>query len=503
MYVRARMELLFVTAEIAPLTGETPAAQAVAALAKALRALDHRVTVVAPLFAEINPAERGLARRLRKVEGTLPGVERQLSEAEKAWVKDGKVGFHLYDGRTAGGVDVLLLGHPMLEGVTSLDESDTTVDPARRALVAGAFASAAAELACERDPAIELLHGHDWVGALAVDHVRRAHPELTTVFTLHSLTSQGQFAPNLADRLGLHDETLEALTSAGQLNMMLGGIRSADRVITDSVAVADQLRAGENIDALRGPHPLSAAFMELDARLLGVPAGVDAAHWNSATDAHLASRFTPMDMNGKTRCKAELQRRLELPVRDNVPLLGILLDGADRHGVSNLIDLGPSLLRNDCQIAVGLRDVDEESVQSLAMLTERWPDRIRTCDATDVNTAHALVGSCDLLLPLTGDEVTEFAMRAHRYGTLPIVPAVAHVKDAVVDCDAKLESGTGILYAPNAPAELLAGIRRGLAAFGVGAMFNQTVVRLMRVDHNWERSARLYESAYRAAQRAD
>ena len=91
------MEILVVTPEVAPYSGgDSDLAEVAAVLSKALKGLDHQVTVVSPLYGGIDPTKRSLARRLTKLEVELDG-ERHACE--------------VYDGRTAGGVDLTFIGH--------------------------------------------------------------------------------------------------------------------------------------------------------------------------------------------------------------------------------------------------------------------------------------------------------------------------------------------------------------------------------------------------------
>ena len=88
-------------------------------------------------------------------------------------------------------------------------------------------------------------------------------------------------------------------------------------------------------------------------------------------------------------------------------------------------------------------------------------------------------------------------MRTHRYGAAPVARSVGALADLVVDCDARLTTGTGFLFEGHDPDELLSGLRRGIAAFTEREAFAKLRERVMRVDHSWDRAARLYEGIYR------
>src|SRR4051812_13900585 len=98
------VEILFVTSELAPFSvrSATPeVAETAASLPKALRGLGHRVTVMSPLYRDIDPAARSLARRLSTLSVEIGGKT---------------YGCTVYDGRTTGGVDLIFLGNTELFG---------------------------------------------------------------------------------------------------------------------------------------------------------------------------------------------------------------------------------------------------------------------------------------------------------------------------------------------------------------------------------------------------
>jgi starch synthase len=62
-----------------------------------------------------------------------------------------------------------------------------------------------------------------------------------------------------------------------------------------------------------------------------------------------------------------------------------------------------------------------------------------------------------------------------------------------------LKTGSGILYDESTTRSLLAALQRAAAAFANNKAFRDVQSRVMRMDHSWERSTRLYERAYREA----
>ena len=86
---------------------------------------------------------------------------------------------------------------------------------------------------------------------------------------------------------------------------------------------------------------------------------------------------------------------------------------------------------------------------------------------------------------------------AQRYGALPVARATGGLVDTIVDCDAKLETGTGFLFDDATTDALYAAVQRALSAY-TSPRWGALRRRVMRLDRGWERAARQYEQAYKA-----
>jgi starch synthase len=88
-------------------------------------------------------------------------------------------------------------------------------------------------------------------------------------------------------------------------------------------------------------------------------------------------------------------------------------------------------------------------------------------------------------------------MYAQRYGALPVAHATGGLYDTIVDCDAKLETGTGFLFEEASVDALLAAGERALSARTM-PRWPGLVRRVMRLDRGWDRPGRRYEQLYRS-----
>jgi len=436
------MHVYFLTASVEPYGehAKGPAAHVCGALPKALRALDHEVTVVSPLYAGIDPTQHALARRLSKVTFEIGGQKHACE---------------IYTGRTVSGVNLIFVGH---EELFQNAEGPDGEGAAARAAV---LAHAAAKLIVDGTDTVDVVHGHDWVGAAAlVLTAKLGHgaPRILTVYERHG-------APDGLEGAGLPADPIDAA-----------------RAYAKVVAVSQSSAAA------------------LDAML--IPSGIDAAVYNPLTDAHLPARFDPVDSAGKAECKRAMQREMGLPVREDVPLLGTF--GRADEGLAALASIASAVLRNDVQLVAQIAGDDGALVGVYEELWERWPDRIQVRTGDDVGLRHRTLGASDLLIVAPDDAPSTIRhMLAQRYGAVPIVRRTGALADGVVDCDAELATGTGFAFEPDEKDGLLATIRRGIAAFESREAFAALQTRVMRLDHSWDRSARRYDALYREQLESD
>jgi len=435
-----------------------------------MRRADHTVDVVAPLYKHIDTAKLALARRLTKLEFDLGG---------RPWSCE------LYTGRNPDGIGLTFIGNEeVLLSADSLRGEGKQLDASR----VGVFAAAVTELVRQTAGDYDIVHAHGWAAAAAVARLRTALPDLPMVLTIYDASKEGRFDASDAEWLGLGDEARDA----DGLSVLKAGLLTADRVTTLSPNYAHRLQRPDS------EHRLSEIFREIGPKLSGVRHGIDPALWNPATDGHLVARFDPFDMDGKDKCKAELQHELTLPVRSDVPLFGAIGSVQD-GGMALLAKIGPDLLRNDVQLVVQLEG-GGELVAIYEELWDQWPDRIQIKTGNDDEFRHALVAASDFIVVPGGEAPSNnIQMRAQRYGALPIVHRDGGLADEVVDCEASLKTGSGILYDEPTTRSLLSAMQRAAAAFANNKAFREVQSRVMRIDHSWERTTRLYERTYRDA----
>lgn len=349
--------------------------------------------------------------------------------------------FDVYTGRDSDGVELAYLGGVHLEELPDAD---------------ALFGAAAARYLLETDGVSDVVVGAGAAGARALEALEKAGEPAARV-----LLTEGES----------HEQA--------------------------ALLAAEVLFAGsdEELDSLL--DRLGDARDDRPARVLTL--GPDPTEWNPLTDPHLASRFDPLDLRGKAKCKASLQRELALPVRPDVPLVGVVGRGDEGGGIEILSRIGTDVLKNDAQLVVHVEG-GGEVIGVLEDLWERFPDRLQIRTGRDEAFIHRLLGACDaLLVPVEAGDDTALALAAQRYGALPIVSRRSNVAQVIVDVDPSLETGSGFLTGGNTEEELLAALRRVVAAFESPEAFGALAQRAMRQDRTVDSMVALFEYLAEAA----
>jgi starch synthase len=471
------MEILFVASEVAPFSKTGGLGDVSGALPAALAARGHRVAVVTPRYGSIDPARHRLA--------PIHGALRVRGEATTVWVAQGPA-------------TVYLVEHEWLygsrKGPYGEGGRDYGDNPERFAYLSRAALALPAALGLRP----RILHLNDWQTALAAWMLRREHAEdpnlagVRSVFTIHNLAYQGVYPKDVLPVLGLPWDVFryEAMEFHDQLNFMKAGLVFADALTTVSPTYAREILGPEH------GQGLEALLRQRAADLHGILNGIDVVAWDPERDPHLPAHYSARDLSGKARNKAALQGELGLPVRADVPLVGMVGRMVDQKGYDLVAASLGEILGRDLQVAVlGTGEaVYEESFRRAAL--ER-PDRMAARIGFDEGLAHRIEAGADVfLMPSRYEPCGLNQMYSLRYGTVPVVRAVGGLEDTVEDFDG-WRRGTGFKFREHAPQAMLLALRRALDAYRDARAWRGLVERGMAQDNSWARSADRYEALYR------
>jgi starch synthase len=477
------MHIVFAASECVPFAKTGGLADVVGALPPELVKLGHEVTVYLPLYATLRP----------HIEGEWKYAIRSLTIPFESYNRFAGI----VDGGQRDGVRYYFVDCPELydrKGLYGTIEGDYPDNWERFGLFCRAVLEASKQLGVP-----QVFHVHDWEAALIPVYLRTVYhsdPMLShsgVVLTIHNAGYQGGFPPLTTERLLFPWEifTMDKVEQYDTFNFLKGGLVYSDILTTVSRKYAQEIQTaefGEKLDGvLRGRA----------ADLCGILNGVDYAHWNPATDPHLAAHYTPDDLAGKQECRADLLRAVGLEkVADSTPVIGIVSRFAVQKGFDLVAGIVERLLERDVVVvALGKGEPKYERIfrEWAFRNAAQVAVRIRYDDAL----AHKIEAGSDIfLMPSRYEPCGLNQIYSLKYGTVPVVRSTGGLDDTIEEWNPEQSTGTGFKFEGLSAEALLGAIDRALQAFQDKEGWRRLMRNGMAQDYSWEQPAREYAAVY-------
>jgi len=474
------LRVLFVASEVAPFARTGGLGDVAGALPRALRERGIDVRVVMPLYAGIAWGELTILDGVLKVPMGFGEVDARLRLGR---LPRSEVPVYFVEHRG-------FFDRPTLYGPSEGEFADNIE---RFAFLSRGALEAARGLGFQPD----VVHAHDWHTALVPVYMD-ADGQFggASLFTIHNLAHQGVAGPEALGVIGLGHEYFvsNGLEHFGQLNLMKGALHHATLVGTVSPTYAREIQTQEYGFGLDG------VLRGRGSDLIGILNGIDVDEWNPETDPHLPAHYGVSDLGGKRAVKEAFQREAGLPVREDVPLFGVVSRFTPQKGVDVLLEILPALARLDLQLVV-LGNGDRALEEGFLRAAEQFPDRVRAWVRFDNRLSHRIEGASDFfIMPSRFEPCGLSQLYSLRYGTLPIVRATGGLVDTVLNYDERKGTGTGFVFRDLHTESLFNTIGWALSTYvdrpdHIRAMRKQAMVQ----DFSWNRAAAAYEGAYREA----
>ncbi len=482
------LKILIAASEAVPFAKEGGLADVVGALPKHLAALGHDVRVVMPRYYRVDRERFGLR--------PLPGV---------LTVPMGIIGNQycgVYEGRMPGtDVPVYFLDHEQYYGRSALydEHNEAYPDNDNRFIF---LSKGALELCKMIGFHPDVAHAHDWHTAaipLLLNTTYRRDPNLSgtaSLLTVHNMQHQGSFYPGAMEVLGVGWEhfTFLGLEKDDQVNLLKGGMYHATLLNTVSEGYAREMQTPEFGWGLEG------VVRERAADLVGILNGVDDDEWNPEADPLIPANYSAADLSGKRLCKEFLQRTFGLPVRPEVPLLGMVGRLVKQKGIDVLAEAIPSILALDLQFVM-LGAGEPWAHFYFGDIMAAFPEKFGCRIGYSNPLAHQIEAGADFfMMPSAFEPCGLNQMYSLRYGTLPIVRATGGLDDSVENFNEKNLDGTGFKFQA-----LTAGALFDTVGWAVHTWYNRPeamaglIRNAMEKRFTWQEAALKYEALYRRA----
>src|SRR5436305_298161 len=411
------LKILILAAEIVPFAKVGGLADVVGALPKALQSLGHDVRLAMPRYGQVEPQRFHLHTVLDTLTVNIGNFHVSVSVCQ-ATIGDA-IAVYMIDapryfereniyGYTDDGERFILFCRAALEAMRALDWSP------------------------------DVIHCHDWHTGIVPNWMHTIYDDdpffgdAATVYTIHNLAYQGIFGYRILEVAGvatggfLYPQIVEL---ANVVDIMGRGILFADVVTTVSERYAQEILTstfGEKLDQL---------LRSRRDRLFGILNGIDYQEMNPAKDHYIHTCFDSHTLDKRDENKQALQERAHLPMKPDVPLLGMISRLADQKGFDILAQIIQPLLAQGIQLVV-LGIGDQHYHEMFKNLAARYPEQVAIFLTFNTELAQSIYAGSDMfLMPSRFEPCGLGQLIAMRYGSVPIVRSVGGLADTVHEYD--------------------------------------------------------------------
>lgn len=481
------MKVLLATFECVPFIKVGGLADVAGTLPKFLEKKKVDIRIILPLHKGIDRDKFRIKNLGRKF--LVPGAD-GIEEA-RLWALN------------SGGITVYFIENEKYFGRDSIygDAGGDYADNSRRIIF---FSRAVLEACKSIDFKPDIIHCNDMQTGLIPAYLKTLYrtdaffSDTSTVYTIHNIAYQGIYPSEMHYRAGFGSEdfNMEKMEYYGNINFMKSGIVYSDIVNTVSPTYAKEIQlSGEQGKGLEG------ILARRSKDVYGILNGIDCVEWDPQNDGLIKANFSEKDPEGKSGCKADLQRTCKLP-EINVPVIGMVSRLDPLKGFDLVLDIFPSVISGPLQMVI-LGKGSREFEEILRGLSLRYPDKLHVSSNFDNNLAHKIYAGSDIfLMPSRTEPCGLSQLIAMRYGTVPLVHKTGGLADTVKSFDAVSKQGTGFIFDSPEPKALLNTFRSAIELYSKNpAAWKILVKNDLKQDFSWDTSVNEYMKVYKLAKK--
>lgn len=345
----------------------------------------------------------------------------------------------------------------------------------------------------------DIIHLNDWhtgmIPPLMKEHYKEnpRFDNIKTIFTIHNLQYQGVFSKDiLSDLLSISEDyyTEEKLKYYDGVSFMKGGLNFCNKITTVSNSYAEEIKTSFYGEGLHG------LLQVRDRDLLGIVNGIDTELNNPVKDKELFYNYNFEDVEGKSKNKIELQKSLNLPVSENIPMIGMVTRLAGQKGIDLVAHIIEELLQLDLQFVV-LGNGEQKYEEMFKYYADVYPNKLSANITFNNTLAKRIYAASDMfLMPSLFEPCGIGQLIALKYGSLPIVRETGGLKDTVKPYNEYTNEGNGFSFANYNAHEMLFTIKKALTFYNNKEVWYNLVKNAMQEDNSWSKSAVEYRNLY-------
>lgn len=357
------------------------------------------------------------------------------------------------------------------------------------------FSRAALDTIARLDIYPDVLHCNDWQTAAAIVYLKGMYygdekfRNIKSVFTIHNIEYQGYFDMfTYGDVFGFPESIKNFVEFNGCVNLMKAAIEMTDIVSTVSPTYAEEIKSSFFA------HGLENIINRNSHKLFGILNGIDVDYYNPQTDKYLFKNYSIDDLSGKAVCKSELQKMLNLPVREEVPIIAVISRLVSHKGLDLLRGAIESLLSQDVQIVIlGKGETAYENFFNNVAST--YSGKCVSIIAYNQDLSRKIYSGADIfLMPSKMEPCGLSQMIASRYGTVPVVRETGGLNDSIKAYTGV--KGNGFTFHDYNAHDMLYVINEAIRTYKDKTAWLDVQSRAMNTDFSWKVQAGEYEKLY-------
>ncbi len=334
----------------------------------------------------------------------------------------------------------------------------------------------------------DVIHANDWHTALSLygnltKRWEEGAKHIANVMTVHNLPFLGPDIKDILESYGIKLAQTDLPDWARVMPMPLG-LWASDAIVAVSPTYGNEILTEEFGSGL------SEFFQVRRESMSGILNGIDTDSFDPTTDKAIGVNYDSNAVHKRAINKKLLQDRLEFPLDENIPLIGIISRMDNQKGVDIAFSALKTMKKINFQaVILGTGDPKlEEAAQNLQNL---FPEKIKTQLRFDAGMARQIYAGADMLLMPSRYEPCGLAqMIAMRYGCVPIVRAIGGLNDTVT------QNFTGFVFEKASHLSLVATIKKALKSFADKEAWRKIQQNGMAQDFSWHASAKEYLKLY-------
>ncbi|MDE6273729.1 MAG: glycogen synthase GlgA [Clostridiales bacterium] len=340
----------------------------------------------------------------------------------------------------------------------------------------------------------DILHCHDWQAALAALYLKTIYcfrPEyqfIRAVFTIHNIEYQGKYSLDiLEDLFGISYQFKNLVEYDRCINLMKGAIECCERFSTVSPTYAGEIK-----DPYYA-HGLDGIIRRNEFKLCGILNGIDPDYYDPETDKSLFANYSAEHPENKAKCKEELQRMLNLPIKPRTPIIAMITRLVSHKGLDLVKEVIEQALRGDVQfVLLGTGDSMYENY--FTDLARRYVGKVVSIISFNADLSRKIYSGADIfLMPSKSEPCGLSQMIASRYGTVALVRETGGLRDSISPYGA---GGNGFTFHDYNAYDMLYVLGEALNVYQDEKAWSALVKKAMTTDFTWAKSATYYEGLY-------